>query len=304
MAFRGGSRIWHHVDVARLWLRPFTDAFLDRYLAAAGDDVLGCVGAYQLEGLGAQLMARVEGDYFTILGLPLLPLLQFLRDQGVLEAMIMLGPHRLDRHGQEPCGCHLPRLRRAGVRRRRARCMRCSPPAARRWRRWRRLSRAAWTLAGGIDRGGWAARCWGGRTSCGGSRPSCTRWCARAEAALPAPGLPGGRRPRRARHSAAAGDRRSERRVDAVALVWASPMLQAQRALRRPGMTAEKLAQIRRAQLPDAYKRKRADFVIPSGYDRGATALHVRQTILAVLQRPPRAWPMLWANRAGAAKPA
>ena len=56
------------------------------YLAAAGPDVLGCVGAYQLEGLGAQLMARVEGDYFTILGLPLLPLLQFLRDQGVLGA--------------------------------------------------------------------------------------------------------------------------------------------------------------------------------------------------------------------------
>ena len=93
-------------------------------------------------------------------------------------------------------------------------------------------------------------------------------------------------------------------RVDAVALVWASPMLQAQRALRRPGMTAEKLAQIRRAQLPDAYKRKHADFVILSGYDRGATALHVRRTILAVLQRPPRAWPMLWVNRAGAPKPA
>ncbi len=83
VAFRGGSRIWHHVGVARLWMRGLTDAELDRYLAAAGEGVLGCVGAYQLEGLGAQLMARIEGDYFTILGLPLLPVLQMLRDQGV-----------------------------------------------------------------------------------------------------------------------------------------------------------------------------------------------------------------------------
>lgn len=83
-AFRGGSRVWHHVDVAELWLRQLSDEAIARYLAAAGDDVMGCVGAYQLEGLGAQLMARIEGDYFTILGLPLLPLLQMLRDQGVL----------------------------------------------------------------------------------------------------------------------------------------------------------------------------------------------------------------------------
>jgi septum formation protein len=84
VAFRGGSRIWHHVDVARLWVRQCSDDFLDRYVAAAGPEILGCVGAYQLEGLGAQLMARVEGDWFTILGLPLLPVLQLLRDQGVL----------------------------------------------------------------------------------------------------------------------------------------------------------------------------------------------------------------------------
>jgi septum formation protein len=86
VAFRGGSRVWHHVDVARLWLRPFSDSFVDAYLAAAGPGLLGSVGAYELEGLGAQLMGRVEGDYFTILGLPLLPLLQFLREQGVLDA--------------------------------------------------------------------------------------------------------------------------------------------------------------------------------------------------------------------------
>lgn len=86
VAFRGGSRIWHQVDVARLWLRPFSEEFLTDYLVAAGPDILASVGAYELEGLGAQLIGRMEGDYFTILGLPLLPLLQFLRDQRVLEA--------------------------------------------------------------------------------------------------------------------------------------------------------------------------------------------------------------------------
>jgi septum formation protein len=86
VAFRGGSRVWHDVDRATLTLRPFNDAFLDHYLDAAGEAVLGCVGAYQLEGLGAQLMARVDGAHPTVLGMPLLPLLQFLRDQGVLPA--------------------------------------------------------------------------------------------------------------------------------------------------------------------------------------------------------------------------
>lgn len=85
VAFRGGSRIWHHVDVATLWMRQLGDPAIDSYLAKVGPEVLGCVGAYQLEGQGAQLFARIEGDYFTILGLPLLPLLQMLRDQGVLE---------------------------------------------------------------------------------------------------------------------------------------------------------------------------------------------------------------------------
>lgn len=86
VAFRGGSRVWHDVDRATLTVRPFSDTFLDLYLDAAGDVVLGCVGAYQLEGLGAQLMARVEGAQATVLGMPLLPLMQFLRDQGVLPA--------------------------------------------------------------------------------------------------------------------------------------------------------------------------------------------------------------------------
>ena len=60
-------------------MRPFTEAFLDGYLAEVGEAACRSVGAYQLEGLGAQLFARIEGDYFTILGLPLLPLLDFLR---------------------------------------------------------------------------------------------------------------------------------------------------------------------------------------------------------------------------------
>ena len=84
VAFRNGVRVWHHVEVASVWVRPFSDAFLEQYLDAAGTEVLGSVGAYHLEGLGAQLMARVDGDFFTVQGLPLLPVLQFLRDQGAL----------------------------------------------------------------------------------------------------------------------------------------------------------------------------------------------------------------------------
>jgi septum formation protein len=64
-------------------MRPFDEAFLDAYLARAGDSVLSSVGAYQLEGLGAHLFSRVDGDYFTILGLPLLPLLSFLAGHGI-----------------------------------------------------------------------------------------------------------------------------------------------------------------------------------------------------------------------------
>jgi septum formation protein len=79
-----GARIWHHVDQARLVMRPLSDDFIEAYLDAAGPSVLSTVGAYRLEDLGAQLFSRVEGDHFTILGLPLLPLLGFLRDRRVL----------------------------------------------------------------------------------------------------------------------------------------------------------------------------------------------------------------------------
>ncbi len=80
---RSGARLWHWNERAMLTMRPFTEAFLDAYLARAGEAVLTSVGAYQLEGLGAHLFSRVDGDYFTILGLPLLPLLSFLAGHGV-----------------------------------------------------------------------------------------------------------------------------------------------------------------------------------------------------------------------------
>lgn len=81
---RDETRLWHHNAQARLTLRPLSESFIADYLDAVGDDALTSVGAYRLEGLGAQLFAEVEGDYFTILGLPLLPLLDFLRTQGVV----------------------------------------------------------------------------------------------------------------------------------------------------------------------------------------------------------------------------
>ena len=77
-----GLRIWHATDTADLVVRPIDQAFIDRYLAQVGDDALSSVGAYQLEGFGAHLFTRVSGDFFTILGLPLLPLLDFLRARG------------------------------------------------------------------------------------------------------------------------------------------------------------------------------------------------------------------------------
>jgi septum formation protein len=80
---RDGVIIWRHIDTPRLRMRAFSDAFLDDYLSRAGESTLLSVGAYQLEGLGAQLFERVEGDYFSVLGLPLLPLLAFLREHGI-----------------------------------------------------------------------------------------------------------------------------------------------------------------------------------------------------------------------------
>ena len=84
LVVRDDARIWHTTDRAELRMRAFSDDFLERYLDQAGEDVLHSVGAYRLEGLGAQLFERVTGDYFTILGLPLLPVLGILREHGMV----------------------------------------------------------------------------------------------------------------------------------------------------------------------------------------------------------------------------
>jgi septum formation protein len=81
---RDGGIVWSHEDEVRLRMRDFSDEFLERYLAAAGDVVLQSVGAYQLESQGIQLFEEVDGDFFAVLGLPLLPLLGFLRECGEL----------------------------------------------------------------------------------------------------------------------------------------------------------------------------------------------------------------------------
>ena len=83
---RNGETLWRHVSIARLTMRRLSEGFIDRHLARVGPRVLASVGAYQLEGEGVQLFERIDGDYFTILGLPLLPLLAKLRDLGAIDA--------------------------------------------------------------------------------------------------------------------------------------------------------------------------------------------------------------------------
>ena len=84
VAWRDGRAIWQHVESPQLTMRAFSEAFMDAYLDEEGHEVLSSVGCYRLEGRGIQLFSRVVGDHSAILGLPLLPLLGFLRAQGVV----------------------------------------------------------------------------------------------------------------------------------------------------------------------------------------------------------------------------
>ena len=81
-----GQVVWSGLDTAEMKVRAFSDAFLDAYLAAEGEGLLACVGSYRLEGMGAQLFDAVQGDYFTVLGLPLWPVLTELRRVGVIAS--------------------------------------------------------------------------------------------------------------------------------------------------------------------------------------------------------------------------
>jgi septum formation protein len=82
---RNGEIVWQHAEPAYMTMRKLTPKFIGRYLAAVGPEALTSVGAYQVEGRGIQLFEKIDGDFFAILGLPLLPLLAFLRSEGVVE---------------------------------------------------------------------------------------------------------------------------------------------------------------------------------------------------------------------------
>jgi len=85
VVWRNGQRAWHHLATPRLAMRDFSEAFLNEYLAREGGFVTQSVGAYRLEGMGIQLMRDIRGEHTAILGLPLLPLLAYLRDSGVVR---------------------------------------------------------------------------------------------------------------------------------------------------------------------------------------------------------------------------
>ena len=76
---QNGQRLWHNLGIATLTMRDFSDGYIEAYLDTIGDSALAGPGSYQIEGLGSQLFSKISGDYFTILGLPLFPLLDFLR---------------------------------------------------------------------------------------------------------------------------------------------------------------------------------------------------------------------------------
>jgi septum formation protein len=82
---RDSETLWRHVAIARLTMRQLDPGFIGRHLSRVGDKALSSVGAYQIEGEGIQLFERIEGDYFTVVGLPLIPLLAALRDLGMID---------------------------------------------------------------------------------------------------------------------------------------------------------------------------------------------------------------------------
>jgi septum formation protein len=86
VACEGGRPIWRHVDTAKLTMRPLSEAFIASYVQSEGAAAAACVGGYRIEGPGAQLFSRIDGSHFTILGLPLLPLLDWLRIRGIMTA--------------------------------------------------------------------------------------------------------------------------------------------------------------------------------------------------------------------------
>ena len=82
----GGRAVWRHVEAARMFVRPLSPAFIETYLDAEWPAIAGCVGCYRVEGRGVQLFSRIEGSQFTVLGMPLLPVLAYLRERSVLPA--------------------------------------------------------------------------------------------------------------------------------------------------------------------------------------------------------------------------
>ncbi len=83
---KGSKTQWSHIDIAELRMRDFSERFLDDYLERSGRSILSSVGSYQLEGQGSQLFEHIKGDYFSILGLPLLPLFHYLRQIQLMDS--------------------------------------------------------------------------------------------------------------------------------------------------------------------------------------------------------------------------
>lgn len=86
VVYENAKPVWRHIGRAQLTMRDFSDTFLEDYLAKSGESILSSVGCYQLENTGVTLFSRVQGDYFTILGLPLLDVLAFLRTRGAIAS--------------------------------------------------------------------------------------------------------------------------------------------------------------------------------------------------------------------------